>query len=190
LKIYTKTGDKGETGLFRGPRVPKNHPRVDSYGNVDELNALLGVVQQEISDAEIRKIIASLQHELFELGADLATPPQDHDDANLRIPQSMVTRLEQIIDRYEAGLPPLTEFILPGGSKAGALLHYARTVCRRAERSVVVLKETESVNPVILQYLNRLSDLLFVLARAENHSSGQPEVKWKKLNHKDTKTQS
>lgn len=180
MKIYTKTGDDGQTGLFRGPRISKHHPRVDAYGNIDELNALLGVTLAEVAHPEIYELLSSIQHDLFELGADLATPPQEKEDEELRIPESMVERLEQAIDRFEETLPPLTEFILPGGSKGGAGLHYARTVCRRAERAVTLLKEQTLVNPAILHYLNRLSDLLFVLARVENQTSGSPEVKWKK----------
>jgi len=180
MKIYTKTGDGGETGLFRGPRVPKHDPRVDAYGNVDELNALLGVLLPEIQDQEIRDLIASIQHELFEVGADLATPQQADRGHEMRIPHSMTARLEAAIDRFEERLPELTQFILPGGSKGGALLHYARTICRRAERKVSRLKEQQMMDPEILVYLNRLSDLLFVLARAENHKSGSPEGVWKK----------
>lgn len=180
MKIYTKTGDDGETGLFRGPRVKKHHPRVEAYGNVDELNALIGVTLPEVKNETVRGALSSLQHELFELGADLATPEHQKADAKLRIPEAMVENLETIIDQLSEQMPPLMEFILPGGSKAGALLHYARTVCRRAERSVTELKEHEAINGAILRYLNRLSDLLFVVARAENHTSGNPEVKWKK----------
>lgn len=180
MKIYTKTGDKGETGLFRGPRVSKHDPRVEAYGNVDELNALIGVLIPTIRSAEVRDLLSSIQHELFELGADLATPPQEPEDPKLRIPTTMTERLEQAIDQFEIQLPPLKEFILPGGSQGGAFLHYARTVCRRAERSVTRLQKEQSVNPEILRYLNRLSDLLFVLARVENQISGSSEVVWKK----------
>jgi len=180
MKIYTKTGDGGETGLFRGPRVAKHDPRVEAYGNVDELNALLGVLLPEIQDKEIHDLIASIQHELFEVGADLATPQQEGRNNEMRIPPSMTERLEAAIDRFEERLPELAQFILPGGSKGGALLHYARTICRRAERSVSKLKEQQMMHPEILVYLNRLSDLLFVLARAENHNAASPEVIWKK----------
>lgn len=180
MKIYTKTGDEGETGLFRGPRVAKHHPRVEAYGNVDELNAVLGVLLTEIKHAGIRDLLSAIQHELFDVGADLATPTQEQNDAQLRITETMVQRLEKAIDHFEETLPPLQAFILPGGSKGGALLHYARTVCRRAERSVTDLKEREHINPIVLHYLNRLSDLLFVLARAENLAADIPEVKWKK----------
>ncbi|HEY4491819.1 MAG TPA: cob(I)yrinic acid a,c-diamide adenosyltransferase [Acidobacteriota bacterium] len=182
MKIYTKTGDSGETGLFRGPRVSKNDPRVRAYGNVDELNALLGLAITAVQHPEIRSLLSSLQQDLFEVGADLATPPQPSEEATLRIPASLVERLEREIDRYEELLPQLQNFILPGGSRAGALLHLARTVCRRAERAVTRLRKEQSMNPEILRYLNRLSDLLFVLARTENQKSGSPEVAWKKRN--------
>jgi len=180
MKIYTKTGDGGETGLFRGPRVPKHDLRVEAYGNVDELNALLGVLLPDIQDKQIRDLVALIQHELFEIGADLATPQQEDRNEEMRIPREMTERLEAAIDQFEKRLAPLAQFILPGGRKGGALLHYARTVCRRAERSVSRLKEHQTINPEILVYLNRLSDLLFVLARAENHNAGSAEVAWKK----------
>lgn len=180
MKIYTKTGDSGETGLFRGKRVPKHDLRVDAYGNVDELNAMIGVLLPEIQDAALRTLLSGIQQELFEIGADLATPPQAQKDTNMRIPSSKIEGLEKVIDHYEEHLPGLQNFILPGGSKGGALLHYARTVCRRAERSVTRLQAEQSINPEILRYLNRLSDLLFVMARAENQHAGASEVIWKK----------
>jgi cob(I)alamin adenosyltransferase len=180
MKIYTKTGDGGETALFRGPRVPKHHLRVQAYGGVDELNALIGISLGEIQNSEIRDLLSSLQHQLFDVGADLATPPQTQNDARLRIPSSMVGALEKAIDHFEERLPELGQFILPGGSKGAAWLHYGRTVCRRAEREATRLAEEEAVNPEIIRYLNRLSDLLFVLARAENQSTGESETIWKK----------
>jgi cob(I)alamin adenosyltransferase len=180
MKIYTKTGDLGETGLFRGPRVLKNDPRVEAYGNVDELNAVLGIALKELHDPQILDLVPRLQHELFEVGADLATPPQDKEDPTLRISAGMVTRLEQAIDHFENKLPELTEFILPGGSSGGAWLHYARTVCRRAERSIVELRQKEEINAELLRYVNRLSDLLFVLARAENQTNKTADVIWKR----------
>ena len=180
MKIYTKTGDNGETGLFRGPRVAKHDPRVEAYGNVDELNALLGVLLAELRNHEVRELVSSLQHELFEVGADLATPTQEREEAGWRVPSSMVERLEKAIDHFQQSLPALQQFILPSGSKGGALLHYARAVCRRAERSVTRLREQQTMNPEVLRYLNRLSDLLFVLARAENQTAGSTEVVWKK----------
>lgn len=182
MKIYTKTGDGGETGLFRGPRVPKHHLRVQAYGGVDELNAILGIAICEVQHSEIRDLLSSLQHQLFEVGADLATPPQDTDDHKLRIPATMIKALENTIDHFEEKLPPLTQFILPGGNKGAAWLHYSRTACRKAERGATLLAEHESMNREIVRYLNRLSDLLFVLARAENQFTGESETVWKKRN--------
>src|SRR5262249_19916901 len=149
----------------------KHDPRVEAYGNVDELNALIGVLLPDVQ-TQIHDLLSSIQHELFEIGADLATPPQQQEDPRIRITAEMVTELENQIDRYEAALPPLQQFILPGGSKGGALLHYARTVCRRAERSIAKLKAEQQINPEVLRYVNRLSDLLFTLARFENQSAG------------------
>lgn len=180
MKIYTKTGDSGETGLFRGSRVAKHDARVEAYGNVDELNAVLGVLLPEIRAKEIHALLSSIQHDLFAVGADLATPPQQQEDPSLRITPSMVADLESKIDHFEANLPPLQQFILPGGGKSGALLHYARTVCRRAERSITKLKSEQAINLEVLRYMNRLSDLLFVLARFENQTAGVAEVSWQK----------
>ena len=182
MKIYTKTGDSGETGLFKGPRVPKHDLRVEAYGNVDECNAMIGVCLLHIQHVEIKNLLSSIQHELFEVGADLATPPQQQDDSKWRIDPEMTANLERTIDHFEEQLPTLTNFILPGGSLAGAQIHYTRTVCRRAERSVSKLAEQQQIHPEILRYLNRLSDLLFVLARAENQLAGSPETIWKKRN--------
>jgi cob(I)alamin adenosyltransferase len=182
MKIYTKTGDSGETGLFKGPRVPKHDLRVEAYGNVDECNATIGICLCHIQHAEIKTLLSSIQHELFEVGADLATPPQQQEDARWRISAEMTSNLELAIDHFEAQLPVLTNFILPGGSHAGACIHYARTVCRRAERSVSKLAAEQQIHPEILRYLNRLSDLMFVLARVENQHAGSPETVWKKRN--------
>jgi cob(I)alamin adenosyltransferase len=180
MKIYTKTGDTGETGLFRGSRVAKHDPRVEAYGNVDELNAVIGALLPEIRTPEIHKLLSSIQHELFAIGADLATPSQQKEDPELRIHAKLVLALEDQIDHFDAALKPLQQFILPGGSKGGALLHYARTVCRRTERSITKLNSEQKINPEILRYMNRLSDLFFVLARFENQAAGAAEVPWKK----------
>src|SRR5204863_5024578 len=179
LKIYTKTGDSGETSLFDNTRVSKADARVDAYGEVDEVNACLGAARAAGVDEEISSLIESLQKDLFALGARLADPSSRIAPRVEKavIGEAAVQRLEQAIDRLEETLPPLRRFILPGGSPSGALLHLARTVCRRAERRVIALG-ANAVEPVLIIYLNRLSDLLFVMARAVNHRSGVPEVEW------------
>jgi cob(I)alamin adenosyltransferase len=178
MKIYTKTGDAGETSLFGGSRVRKCDPRVTAYGDVDELNAQLGLARASGTDAEIDGELVKLQRDLFALGAQLADPSEkiaSHvSKAALRDEDTL--RLEQLIDTLEAGLPPLRHFILAGGSASGAALHVARAVCRRAERGMVALEP--SVDPVLLKYINRLSDLLFVLARTVNHRAGVVETPW------------
>ena len=178
MKIYTKTGDTGETGLYGGTRVPKDAMRVEACGTVDELNACIGLVRSQIRDEEINAILHRIQNELFDIGADLATLDAHPKAASLRIPPTLTPELESEIDRFEAQLPPLKNFILPGGSTDGAAMHLARTVCRRAERCVVTLAKAEPVNPEILIYLNRLSDLLFVIARTVNHRLGESEPLW------------
>jgi cob(I)alamin adenosyltransferase len=180
VKIYTKTGDEGETGLLGGTRVGKDHPRVAAYGDVDEASAVLGVVRARTDDAALRRLLGSLQRDLFALGAQLADPTARvaARKAKAAIDEKSVKRLESEIDAREKELPALAAFILPGGSETGALLHLARTVCRRAERSVVALTRQESVDPRVVVYLNRLSDLLFVLARFENHRLEKPEEVW------------
>ena len=178
MKIYTKTGDRGETGLFGGPRVAKNHPRVEAYGDVDELNALLGVVRAEGVAPSIAHLLAAIQNQLFDLGAELASPEPDRLGTR-RIAAAHIASLESAIDSHEASLPPLKNFILPGGVRAAALLHLARTVCRRAERRVVTLSEQEPISAEIIIYLNRLSDLLFVLSRWANQAAGQTDVEWR-----------
>jgi cob(I)alamin adenosyltransferase len=179
MKIYTKTGDQGETSLFDNSRVSKADPRVDAYGEVDELNACLGVVRAAGLDDDVAAALEQIQKDLFAVGARLADP-----SARIagRVTKAAVTgadieRLEVTIDRLEPEMPPLRRFILPGGCDAGALLHLARTVCRRAERRVVALGP-DAVEPVVIVYLNRLSDLLFVMARAVNHRAGRPETEW------------
>jgi cob(I)alamin adenosyltransferase len=180
VKIYTKTGDRGETGLLGGARVGKDHARVAAYGEVDETNALLGVVRSRTTDAPLRRLLAEIQRDLFALGARLADPTTrvTAKRAKAAVTEAHVRRLERAIDANEKKLPALTSFILPGGSETGALLHLARTVCRRAERSVVGLSRTEAVDPRVVVYLNRLSDLLFVLARSENRRRGEAEERW------------
>jgi cob(I)alamin adenosyltransferase len=179
VKIYTRTGDGGQTGLFDGTRVPKSDPRVSAYGDVDELNAWLGLIAAGTVDEEMRGMLEQMQRDLFALGARLADP--SHRIAG-RVTKAAVTaediaRLEGWIDALEGELPPLRSFILAGGSAAGAALHVARTVCRRAERAMVALGE-DAFEPELLIYVNRLSDLLFVMARAANRRAGVAEVEW------------
>jgi cob(I)alamin adenosyltransferase len=178
-RIYTKSGDKGDTGLGDGSRVPKDHPRVTAYGSVDELNAVLGLLLAENRKFSEAKLLRSIQNDLFDVGADLCVPEASGDSPTqrLRVSAEQVTHLERAIDRLNERLQPLTSFVLPGGSKAAAWCHFARTVCRRVERDVVTLMKVEKVNEQALIYLNRLSDLLFVLARVCNRH-GRGDVLW------------
>lgn len=179
VKIYTRTGDSGDTGLFDGTRVAKNDPRVAAYGEVDELNAWLGLAAAEVSDPEVCAMLERIQRDLFALGARLADPAKKIAERVVKaaiVPED-ISRLEDWIDRFESELPPLRRFILAGGSRAGASLHVARTICRRAERSIVALG-SDAVEPNVLVYANRLSDLLFVLARTVNHRAGVAETEW------------
>ena len=179
MKIYTKTGDLGETSLLGGARVPKDHLRVAAYGDVDETNAALGAARA-LGEPPLERLLFSIQRDLFAIGAQLADPT--HKVASKRakaaVTASHVRRLEKAIDAREEALPALRSFVMPGGTPAASLLHQARTVCRRAERSVVTLAREADVDPRIIVYLNRLSDLLFVLARFENHRAGVPEDRW------------
>jgi cob(I)alamin adenosyltransferase len=178
-QIYTKSGDRGETGLGDGRRVPKDHARVIAYGEVDELNAVLGALLAQVPQCPEFELLRSIQNDLFDLGADLCLPPAPDETPGkcLRVTEAQPVRLERAIDRLNDPLEPLKSFVLPGGSPAAAWLHLARTVCRRAERSVVTLMKTEPVNNQVLIYLNRLSDLLFVLARVANNL-GKADVLW------------
>jgi cob(I)alamin adenosyltransferase len=181
MKIYTRTGDDGTTALFGGGRVEKTHPRVAAYGEVDELNSMLGWALTQISSAETAQRIQVVQHDLFALGAELATPPASEGRRRPDtppLPTARVAEMEEWIDDADRELAPLRAFVLPGGSAATAALHVARTVCRRAERAVVALGVVEPVPPDVLMYLNRLSDLLFTLARLENHRAGCDDVLW------------
>jgi cob(I)alamin adenosyltransferase len=171
-RVYTRTGDQGQTSLVGGARVSKASPRVDAFGDVDELNSLIGVARSHSQDEDIDEALALIQNDLFTLGSDLASPSGIDVP---RIGESLIKKLEELADHFLAELEPLKEFILPGGSEAGAALHLARTVARRSERRVVTLSETEDVNPETIVYLNRLSDLLFILARAVNNRAGIPE---------------
>ncbi|HVH31460.1 MAG TPA: cob(I)yrinic acid a,c-diamide adenosyltransferase [bacterium] len=176
-RIYTRTGDGGETGLIGGHRVLKDHPRVEAYGAVDELNAHLGVVRAQMEEMQIDALLSRIQHRLFDLGAELATPAGAATSASA-VDDTDVADLERAIDMHQATLTPLREFILPGGAQVAATLHVARTVCRRAERRLVALARNEPVRGELLRYLNRLSDLLFVLARIVNQSAGRADVTW------------
>ena len=188
MKIYTKTGDAGETSLYGGERLPKDSTRIEAYGSVDELNSVLGVVRSLVPSSGLREdagrrldgILHLLQRHLFAVGADLAAPAS-HEKKPLDVPriaEENVAALEALIDELDAELPPLRTFILPGGIAAASHLHLARTVCRRAERLVVSVNRSEGSTAAIMKYLNRLSDLLFVMARWANHAAEVDEEKW------------
>lgn len=184
MKIYTKTGDKGKTSLYGGVKVSKANIRIEAYGTTDELNSIIGCVLAEELKAEVSAQLVQIQKEIFVLGAELATPKEKLFLANGKsrigkmIQEDNINQIETWIDLWEKSLPPLTHFILPGGSRASAQAHLARTVCRRAERIVVALSQHEEVRLVCQKYLNRLSDYLFVIARAIALSNGKEEVKW------------
>jgi cob(I)alamin adenosyltransferase len=181
VKIYTGRGDAGETDLFGGPRVGKEHPQVEAYGAVDELNAFAGVCAATTTFEDLRSALRVVQEQLFDLGADLASADSRRRERNGAAgPRSEhVVDLENHIDALEHELEPLKRFILPGGTRAAATFHVARTVCRRAERRLVELHRDEPVSDVALRYLNRLSDLLFVMARVENRRAGEPDIEWR-----------
>jgi cob(I)alamin adenosyltransferase len=188
MKIYTKTGDGGDTGLFGGGRIRKNADRIAAYGTIDELNAVLGVARAELlraplaNDAEggeLDTLLDEIQNRLFDLGAELATPAPEQRGTAL-LAERHVERLERAIDHYEGTLPALQQFVLPGGSAAAAQLHLARCVCRRAERLVVTLADHEGVRELALRYINRLSDFLFVVARVANRRAGVGDSPWSK----------
>ena len=171
-KIYTRTGDDGTTGLGDGSRTQKDSLRVEAYGTVDELNSTLGLLIAGLEDSDISSVLLDIQHDLFDLGGELCVPGME------MIKDRHIDRLESELDRLNADLPPLKDFILPGGSAAAAQAHLARTICRRAERRVISLARQEPVNAPVIRYLNRLSDLLFVLARTVARASGAGEVLW------------
>ncbi len=181
MRIYTKTGDQGDTGLFGGGRVGKDDPRVDSYGEVDELNAALGLARGQKLPGDLDELAKRLQDELFTVGADLATPKNTKASAYIpKVQPSWIEDMERAIDRFDDELQPLTAFILPGGSLPAGALHLCRTICRRAERRVVPLVRSGEVEPVVVVYLNRLSDLLFTMARVANARLSVPDVPWTK----------
>ena len=180
MKIYTKTGDDGTTGLFGGKRVAKYSLRIDAYGTVDELNAVIGIALTHEMDSLIHEHLSLLSSLLFTVGSDLATPQNASVKSTVpSVSEEHVGQLEHWIDSYESHLPTLKNFILPGGSPAGAHLHLARTVCRRAERAIVALKHEEEINPTVLRFINRLSDYLFVAARYANAKEGFADIEWK-----------
>ena len=176
MKIYTKTGDQGETGLFGGPRVAKDDIRVAAYGTVDELSSAIGVVQSQVSDEPTSKLLQFAQGDLFVIGAELATPNVENRTTSLST--GSIERLEDAIDRMESSLLPLKSFILPGGSTAAASAHMARSICRRAERCIVTLRREIELSEHVLPFLNRLSDTLFVVARYQNHLAGVRDIAW------------
>ena len=179
MKIYTRTGDDGTTGLLGGARVQKSDARIDCYGNIDELNAAVGWAAV-VSDAQIAEMLRIIQSELFAIGSALAVPDGETPPASLpAIEDAWITRLEAQIDEATSGLPPLRNFVLPGGTESATRLHLARTICRRAERRLVEFASAHAVSPVIVIYLNRLSDWLFVQARAANHRAGVADVLWR-----------
>ena len=182
MKIYTRTGDAGETGLFGGPRVPKDDLRVSAYGDLDEANAFIGVALSRCEDGEFAAVLQVIQSELFDVGAVLATPPGAEDKLQQRmalpISDARIAELEALMDRLEAQLPPLRTFILPGGTPLAAALHVCRTTIRRAERAMVTLHRASPLPPILLTYVNRLSDLFFMMARAANARAGRQEPEW------------
>lgn len=182
MKIYTKTGDKGETGLFGGERVSKDSLRIEAYGTIDELNSFIGLTVTEVKDKEVKSLLEKIQNELFTVGSDLATPELDGNKRLniLRTPESFSIEAEHAIDYFSEKLAELKSFILPGGSKSAAQLHVCRTICRRAERRAVALNNALKIGDNIIIFLNRLSDLFFVLARYENQTGGIEDVKWEK----------
>jgi len=180
MKIYTKGGDKGETGLFGGERVPKDSIRIEAYGTIDELNSFIGLTIIEIKDQEVKELLNRIQNNLFTLGSDLAAPDNEKNKKHNipRIKESHFEEIEKEIDKFDSRMEELRNFILPGGCKSSALLHICRIICRRAERRVVTLSNGVNLNPEIIIFLNRLSDLFFVLARYENKISGIEDIKW------------
>lgn len=182
MKIYTKTGDEGQTGLFGGARVSKASLRVEAYGEVDELNSAVGWARVAVSDPDLDALLNQIQNDLFEVGAELgSTEERKQKSAMPLITEPQVEALERAIDKYEEGPPPLTSFVLPGGSEGASRFHLARCVCRRAERAVVELGAQEKLRGELLRYVNRLSDLLFVLARYASYVAGVEDIPWKGL---------
>ena len=182
MKIYTKTGDKGETGLFGGAKISKSSPRIEAYGTVDELNSFIGLAITEVRDGEVKSLLSKIQNQLFAVGSDLSTPNsiEDQNKNILRISTEYYEEIEKSIDFFEEKLDELKNFIIPGGSKAASMLHICRTIARRAERKTVALNSLEQINGNIVIFLNRLSDLFFVLSRYENKVSSHSDILWNK----------
>jgi cob(I)alamin adenosyltransferase len=176
--MYTRTGDKGETGLFSGERVPKNSLRVEAYGTVDELSSWIGYTRSLIEDSQVDAILERIQQDLFLVGAELVTHPKESSPRKGQVTQAMVKHLEEEIDRLDAELPVLSTFIVPAGTRAASALHVARTIARRAERRTITLAQNEKLNPELVPYMNRVSSLLFVLARVANKRAGVEEKRW------------
>ena len=187
-KVYTRTGDRGETGLVGGKRVPKDSPRIDAYGTIDELNSIIGlarVFNEENLDAGeahhfLDEVLCKIQDELFDLGSELATPPEFFQEGMFRVSQTEIKNIEKLIDKCQENLQPLESFILPGGGRIGAYLHQCRTVCRRAEREILRLSREETISEWPLKYVNRLSDLFFVLSRWISKETGEREYLWQR----------
>ncbi len=180
MRIYTRTGDEGETSLLAGPRVHKDHVRLHAYGTVDELNSVIGLALAQGVSEQVRQWLTVIQNELFVVGSDLAAPMEADSAWIMRLPDAPIERLEREIDQMTDKLPPLKHFILPGGTTGAATLHIARTVCRRAERWTVTIAGHEAINQAVVRYLNRLSDWLFTAARYECFLAGHPETLWSK----------
>ncbi|HEY2919530.1 MAG TPA: cob(I)yrinic acid a,c-diamide adenosyltransferase [Candidatus Binatia bacterium] len=187
-RVYTRTGDKGETSLVGGKRVPKDSPRIDAYGTIDELNSIVGlarVFNEESLDAGeahqfLDGVLCQIQDELFDLGSELATPPEFFQEGMYRVGEKEIERIEKLIDQCQKELEPLKSFILPGGGRIGAYLHQCRTVCRRAEREILRLSRAQEINHSMIKYVNRLSDLFFVLSRWISKQTGEPEYLWQR----------
>jgi cob(I)alamin adenosyltransferase len=187
-KVYTRTGDRGDTALVGGKRVPKDSPRIEAYGTIDELNSIVGlarVFNEESLDAGeahrfLDEVLCQLQDELFDLGSELATPPEFFQQGMYRVGENEIDRLEKLMDKCQKDLEPLKSFILPGGGRVGAYLHQCRTVCRRAEREILRFSREEDINPNVIKYVNRLSDLFFVLSRWIAEQTGEQEYLWQR----------
>src|SRR5687768_18071482 len=193
-RVYTRTGDKGETSLVGGKRVPKDSPRIDAYGTIDELNSVIGLArvfnEENLDGGEahqfLDQVLCKIKDELFDLGSELATPPEFFQEGMYRVSDKEIERIEKLIDKCQEDLEPLKSFVLPGGGRIGAYLHQCRTVCRRAERDILRLSRTEEIKPEVIKYVNRLSDLFFVLSRWIAKQTGEQEYLWQRgLTDKD-----